>query len=157
MHLVLCLRSKFFFDSSRFMSLFKFRYKLPLQKACSIIQATRIHIYVPSVQLQITLCFYKNISLPEEVTDKTERPQRCWSLCSAWGCRLQQPQARVNRPGMRRWTINCRFLYFCRRMVCAVQSVFQVNRRSCTWTASSVGSQKAVDILPYRTTSIQSV
>ena len=155
MHLVLCFRSKFFFDSLRFMSLLKFIYESSLQKTCSIIQANHAHIRVPSVQLQITLCCYKNISLPEEARDQTERPQRCSSLGSVWVRRLQQPHERVIRPGMRSRTINCRFLYFCRRIMCAVQSVFLVNRRSCTWTVSCVGSQKGGGILPYRTTSIQ--
>ena len=92
---------------------------------------------------------------PKKSRDKTDSPQCCCSLGSVWERRLQQPQAIVKQPGMRRWTINGSFLYFCRRIMRAVQSVFQVNRRSCTWTVSSVGSQKAVDCLLYRTTSIK--
>jgi hypothetical protein len=101
---VMCLRSKVFFDSLRFMLLFKFSYKLP-QKACSVIQANHIHIhiyvYVPPVRLQITLCCHKNVSLPEEVRDKTRSTAllnsgQCLGASAAaapsvCGRRLQQP------------------------------------------------------------------
>ena len=146
---------KVFFDSLRFTSLFNLDTNCHYKKSVQLFKPIIYKYMYRQCSSKSPCAATRKFPYPKK--SETERPQRCWSLGSVLGRLLQQPQARVIRPGMGRWAINCRFLYFCRRIMCAVQSVFQVNRISCIGTVSSVGSQKAVDCLLYRTTNIQHV